>query len=1171
MRLKCIKLAGFKSFVDPTTVTFPSNLCAVVGPNGCGKSNIIDAVRWVMGESSVKQLRGESMSDVIFNGSGGRKPVGQAAIELVFDNSDASLGGEYAAYSEISIRRTVSRDGASSYFLNGSRCRRRDITDVFLGTGLGPRSYSIIEQGMISNLVSSKPEELRGYIEEAAGISKYRERRRDTENRIRRTRENLERLTDIREELARQLQRLERQSKAAEKYTELKKDERLLRGQLLTLRWSGLHSQLEERKKVIDDAVLHGEALTTDKRRCDTRLEKLRLEHGESNEKFRQVQGRFYAIGAEVARVEQSIKHAEDRARELEQELAQTKRNFAESEQHLREDSAKAEAWQTEFDQVVTQLQGAKSAESRSSEALQQAEQAMGAWQSAWDDFNERAIHPQRQVEAQRSRIDHLESGLVNLGQRIKRLSEERDSLADAHKQDSSAGLADQLSDLQRQREQAEQQHSQLLEAIEQSRQSRTQVSQQLSEGRQGLQQSLGRKASLEALQSAALGGDEPRQAWLSEHGLGDAGGLAERLEVADGWEIAIETVLGDFLQALCVDDPLAMDTEVLNGWSSGRLALVAADSEMAQTTESIPDSAPARLTDKVNSANIGALLQHIYAVECYREALAMRGTLAPGESVITRDGYWLGQNWLRLSRGDTNVSGVLVRQRQLSELEQALSGQQQQVGELEEQLRGAEQQLREQEQRRENSARNLRQLQQREADSKARLDIARAQVEQARQQSERLGKELDDAQQQQQRQRQQLAESRSLLEAAIGTMAEDSKQRDKLLAQRDQCRNALDQARQAARHDHDRVHELVVREKSLSTQLHAIREGIERLGTQLQRLQERQSSLLSAYHQDDDPRDELKSALEDKLAQRLEVEKQLGAVRVELENSEAEITTVEATRNRLENEIQESRSQLEGYRIAVQELQTRSNTLVEQVQELDYTHDDLLKTMPEGAEQEDWQNRLTQVENRIQRLGAINLAAMDEFKLESERKTYLDAQDKELTDALETLESAIRRIDKETRTRFKETFDIINASLQQLFPKLFGGGHAYLELTGDDLLEAGVTIMARPPGKKNTTVHLLSGGEKALTAIALVFSIFQLNPAPFCMLDEVDAPLDDANVGRYANMVREMSNEVQFIYITHNKQSMEMAHQLMGVTMNEPGVSRLVTVDVDEASAMVQ
>ena len=1172
MRLKCIKLAGFKSFVDPTTVSFPSNLCAVVGPNGCGKSNIIDAVRWVMGESSVKQLRGESMSDVIFNGSGGRKPVGQAAIELVFDNSDASLGGEYAAYGEISIRRTVSRDGASHYFLNGSRCRRRDITDVFLGTGLGPRSYSIIEQGMISNLVSSKPEELRGYIEEAAGISKYKERRRDTENRIRRTRENLERLTDIREELARQLQRLERQSKAAEKYTELRKEDRLLRGQLLTLRWSALNSQIQERKRVIDAAVLHGEALVTDKQRCDTRLEKLRLEHGECNETFREVQGRFYAIGAEVARVEQSIKHAEDRARELEQELEQTRRNFAESEQHLRDDSTKAEVWRKEFDDVVAQLRNAKAAEARSSEALQQADQAMAAWQSAWDDFNERAIQPQRQVEAQRSRIDHLESGLVSLGERIKRLTQEQESMANPHQEgDSASGLKEQLGDVQRQRSEVEQEHGRLLEGIEHARASRTQFAEQLSEARQALQQSMGRKASLEALQSAALGGDQARQRWLSEHGLGAADGLAERLQVANGWEVAIETVLGDFLQALCVDDPFAMGDDVLNDWSAGRLSLVAVDCGVEPSAGPGADARPMRLADKVTSASVGALLQHIHAVETYPEALAMRARLAPGESVVSRDGYWVGQNWLRFSRGDTRVSGVLVRQRELLELEQFLAGQQHRVGELEAQLRGAEQQLREQEQRRETSAQQLRQLQQREADGKARLDIALARVEQARQQGERLAKDLEEAREQQLRQREQLAQSRALLETAIGAMAEDSKQRDSLLAQRDQYRGTLDQARHAARHDQNRVHELVVREKSLSTQLQAIREGIDRLTTQIQRLEERQSSLLSAYHQDDDPRVELKIALEGKLSQRLDVEKQLGAVRVELENLEAEISTVEATRNRLENEIQESRGQLEGYRIAVQELQTRGNTLIEQIGELGYTHDELQRDMPETATQDEWQSRLTQVENRIQRLGPINLAAMDEFKVESERKMYLDAQDGELTEALETLESAIRKIDKETRTRFKETFDTVNASLQQLFPRLFGGGHAYLELASDDLLEAGVTIMARPPGKKNTTVHLLSGGEKALTAIALVFSIFQLNPAPFCMLDEVDAPLDDANVGRYANMVREMSKDVQFIYITHNKQSMEMAHQLMGVTMNEPGVSRLVTVDVDDAVAMAQ
>ncbi len=1181
MRLKCVKLAGFKSFVDPTTVTFPSNLCAVVGPNGCGKSNIIDAVRWVMGESSVKQLRGESMSDVIFNGSGGRKPVGQASIELVFDNSDATLGGEYASYSEVSIRRIVARDGQSSYFLNGGRCRRRDITDVFLGTGLGPRSYSIIEQGMISNLIESRPEELRGYIEEAAGISRYKERRKDTEGRIRRTRENLERLTDIRDELGRQLQRLERQSKAAEKYTELKKEERLLRGQLLALRWLDFDAQVETRNKVISDAALKTEALVTDKSRCDTELEKFKLNHTECNERFRQVQGRFYSVGAEVARVEQSIKHANDRAEELKQDLEQTQRNFAESEQHLREDKVKAEGWQAELQEITVQLDKVRGEETVSAQALVSADQAMAAWQSSWDEFNEQAAQPQREVEVQRSRIEHLETSLTNLAQRVKRLADERLTLDAQPKSDAIDGIEAQITALSQKRQQAETRHGGLLTSIDAARQDRTLIATKLNQAREGLQQSLGRKASLDALQAAALGGDEAREQWLGAHNLSDAEALAAQLQVDSGWETAVETVLGDFLQAVCVEQ-LAPYADALDSWASGKLTLIdltQADQTKAdqiqpgqiQTSNADELAGKIRLSSKIAPCSATQLLNNVFAVDTLDEALILRNQLNAGESVISKDGQWLGANWARVTRGENSVSGVLIRKRELLELEQLVTQQQNTVVALARNQDEIEQRIAGHEQQRESSANELGVLQESDAELKSTMHIAQAKIEQDKKERSRIAAESDEVATRQSSDRELLAEARRLLEAAIATMADDSDRREQLLARRDKCRTSLDQARQTARHDHDRVHELVVRERSVSTQLNSIREGIARLEIQSQRLGERQAMLLANANQDDDPRAELQIELDSKLAQRLEVEKTLGDVRQRVEVCDEQIRDTEAQRARLENDIQESRSSLEGYRIAVQELQTRCNTIAEQIDEIHYTLDDLTAQMPEGAEQEEWQNRVTQMESRIQRLGAINLAAMDEYKVESERKSYLDAQNDELCDALETLETAIRKIDRETRTKFKETYEAINISLQALFPKLFGGGHAYLELTGDDLLDAGVTIMAQPPGKKNTTIHLLSGGEKALTAIALVFSIFRLNPAPFCMLDEVDAPLDDANVGRYAAMVKEMSETVQFIYITHNKQSMEMASQLMGVTMNEPGVSRLVAVDVDEAAELVQ
>lgn len=1165
MRLKCIKLAGFKSFVDPTTVVFPSNLCAVVGPNGCGKSNIIDAVRWVMGESSVKNLRGESMSDVIFNGSGGRKPVGQATIELVFDNTDSTLGGEYASFNEISIRRSVARDGQSNYFLNGSKCRRRDITDVFLGTGLGPRSYSIIEQGMISNLIESRPEDLRAYIEEAAGVSKYKERRKDTEGRIRRTRENLERLTDIREELARQLQRLERQAKAAEKYTELKKEERLLRGQLLALRWDDVNRTLASKNKIVDEMALHTEALITEKRRCDTQLEKARASYAERSAQLNEIQGRFYAAGAEVARAEQTIKHARERAEELRQDLEQTQRNFAESAQHLHQDRAKAEGWQAELAEITAQLDQAKTAETASTEKLAAAEQAMRAWQTGWDTFNEKAAQPQREAEVQRSRIAQFESSLTALAERIGRLADERKTLEAQPVAEETEGLAGQIQRAQLQRQQIEVEHKEQLASIEQNRQLRTVIADNLSQARETLQQTLGRRAAAEALQAAALNGDAPRADWIARQGLSSAAQLTEQLRVAEGWEPAVEAVLGDFLQAVCVDDISAL-AGALDSWDAGKLTLVT-----APPIDAVGMNDAARLSGKVAPCALSQVLHDVFVVDTLREALARREALRAGESVVSRDGHWLGTNWLRLTRNDNSVSGVLVRQRELAELETQVEEQQAQVLQFQHDLQHNEASLAQLEQQREALAGQLAGLQQQENELIASLNIANAAIEQARQRAARLINDHDEASAQRDNERLKLVEARGLLEAAITAMAQDSDHREQLLGQRDRCRSELDSARQAARHDHDRVHELTVRERSVGTQLQAIREGIGRLDTQVQRLSERQAGLLANRDREVDPIADLQADLEQKLEQRLAIEQSLQMARQEAEKIEADMRDIEQQRVRHEDAIQESRNKLEQDRISARELQTRCDGLVEQIGELNFELAPLQADMPEAANQDAWQESLTRMENRIHRLGPINLAAVDEYQVEAERKTYLDAQNDELTEALETLEAAIRKIDRETRTKFKETYESINSSLQQLFPKLFGGGHAYLELTGDDLLDTGVTIMAQPPGKKNTTIHLLSGGEKALTAIALVFSIFRLNPAPFCMLDEVDAPLDDANVGRYARMVEEMSETVQFIYITHNKQSMEMAQQLMGVTMHEPGVSRLVAVDVDEAVELAQ
>lgn len=1166
MRLKCIKLAGFKSFVDPTTVNFPSNLCAVVGPNGCGKSNIIDAVRWVMGESSAKNLRGENMTDVIFNGSSGRKPVGQASIELVFDNSDGTLLGEYAGFTEISIKRKVTRDGQNHYYLNGTKCRRRDITDIFLGTGLGPRSYAIIEQGMISRLIEAKPEELRIYIEEAAGISKYKERRRDTESRMRRTMENLERLTDIRDELERQLSRLQRQAQAAEKYTEYKQEERLFKAQLQALKYQLLDEQAKAKQAGIRDLELRMESFITDQVNKDTQIEKYRSQYTELGDKFNEVQGRYYAIGADISRLEQSIQHANERARQLQTDLDQTNRDCKEAEENLLIDAQKAESWEAELLELEPELELVKAAEETSSDSLINAEEAMQRWQNDWDAFNQRAAEPRQRAEVQQSRIQHLEQVQQRLLQRIEKLRDEKNGLQGDTEDEAIGQLTEQLAELDLAADEKRAQVDTITEQLDENRNHTQRVQHELDSARSKLQTLRGRHASLEALQQAALGEkNKAVKEWLAQQNLNANSRLAETVTVADGWDKALETVLGNALQAVCVDGLDAIASLVGN-LTQGELVLFDTNRRIAAPSA----SKASLLSSKINASwDTQGLLAGIYIAEDLNAALALRNQLSAQESVVTRDGIWLSPHWVRVARDTDASSGVIARRQELEELSATIESTEESVASLSEQLDSLRTQVKNLEQQRETLRREADEQNRRYGELRSQLSAKQVRVEQTNMRRERLENEIREAREQMDQEAEQLSEARMILSEAIEMMGQDTDQRESLLQQRDDIRAGLDTARQRARHDKDKAHELAMRFQSVKTQLESIRLGIGRLREQTARLQERREQLIVNISDNRDPVEEFKLELEASLAKRLSVEASLSEARRALETVEQELRQSEQARHRAEQEVQAVRAHLEQERLAAQMYEVQRAGIVEQLQEDDLNLDVILAEMPEGTEIKPLEEELEAIAGKISRLGPINLAAIDEYKTESERKNYLDAQNADLMEALETLENAIKRIDRETRTRFKETFDQVNKSLQELFPKVFGGGHAYLELTGEDLLDTGITIMARPPGKRNSTIHLLSGGEKALTAIALVFSIFRLNPAPFCMLDEVDAPLDDANVGRYAKMVEEMAEHVQFIYITHNKNAMEMAHQLLGVTMHEPGVSRLVTVDVDEAAEL--
>ncbi|ROQ43035.1 MULTISPECIES: chromosome segregation protein SMC [Pseudomonas] len=1160
MRLKCIRLAGFKSFVDPTTVNFPSNMAAVVGPNGCGKSNIIDAVRWVMGESSAKNLRGESMTDVIFNGSTSRKPVSQASIELVFDNSDNTLVGEYAAYAEISIRRKVTRDAQNTYYLNGTKCRRRDITDIFLGTGLGPRSYSIIEQGMISKLIEAKPEELRNFIEEAAGISKYKERRRETENRIRRTHENLERLTDLREELERQLERLHRQAQAAEKYKEYKAEERQLKAQLAALRWRALNDQVGQREAIIGDQEVAFEALVAEQRNADASIERLRDGHHDLSERFNLVQGRFYSVGGDIARVEQNIQHGQQRLRQLQDDFKEAERARLETESHLGHDRTLLATLGEELEMIEPEQELSLAAAEEAAATLEEAETTMHGWQEQWDSFNTRSAEPRRQAEVQQSRIQQLEQSLERVSERQRKLGEERDQLSADPEDAAILELNEQLASSELLLEDLHLEEQQVIERLDALREQLQQAAQAQQQAQGELQRLGGRLASLEALQQAALDPGSGTLDWLRAQGLEQRPRLAEGLRVEPGWELAVETVLGADLHAVLVDDLAGLD---LAGFEQGELRLL----EAAGTGKRLAGS----LLDKVQGGvDLAPWLGQVKPVESLEQALSLRGQLADGQSLISRDGYWVGRHFLRVSRGNDAQGGVLARGQELEQLGLERLEQEAALEQLEEQLLALREQQRVQEDSREQLRRRTQEEARQQGELKARLSAGKARAEQLTLRRRRLEEELAELLEQRAIEHESLGESRLHLQEALDLMAHDTEQREALLAQRDNLRERLDRVRQEARQHKDHAHQLAVRLGSLRAQHDSTRQALERLELQSERLNEKREQLSLNLEEGEAPLEELRMMLEALLEKRMSVDEEMRQARLHMDEADRELREAEKRRTQAEQQSQLLRGQLEQHRMEWQGLSVRRKALQEQLQADGYDLEGVLATLLAEASEQEAELELERIDARIQRLGAINLAAIDEYQQQSERKRYLDAQDADLVEALDTLENVIRKIDKETRNRFKDTFDQINAGLQALFPKVFGGGSAYLELTGEDLLDTGVTIMARPPGKKNSTIHLLSGGEKALTALALVFAIFKLNPAPFCMLDEVDAPLDDANVGRYARLVKEMSQTVQFIYITHNKIAMEMADQLMGVTMHEPGCSRLVAVDVEEAMAMV-
>ena len=1166
MRLQAIKLAGFKSFVDATTVPFPNNLCAVVGPNGCGKSNIIDAIRWVMGEGSAKNLRGESMTDVIFNGASNRKPVGQATIELLFDNSAGRLTGEYAAYSEISIKRQVSRDGQSSYFLNSVKCRRKDITDIFLGTGLGPRSYSIIEQGMISQLIEAKPEELRVYLEEAAGISKYKERRKETERRISHTRDNLDRLTDLREELERQIHHLERQAKNAERYTEFKKEEREVSAQLSALRWQNLDQKAGVQQQQIDQFEIELQARISDQRRVEAEIVALRDQLIGSNDSLAAVQQRFYDEGTEIARIEESIQYQSERARTLADSLRQTDQERTETAASLGSDEALIRDLAEQLERLAPEQAALSDSEIASKDQLEMAEHHVAELQQRWDQFTSEAAKVAQAGEIEQSKIALLEASLQRLNQRLKAVGDDKTRLSEQAVAEEIGPLEAMIETQEEQVGRIQSEFDGLASQLQSQRVQNEQLSRTLNEQRSEMQHLAGRRASLDALQQAALGQAGDDTAWVSEQGLESALRVGESLEVDAGWEEAVEAVLGDALQGILVSNLRELSPAVAR-LTQGSITLLGMSDTHAPVVQG---EARISLAAKIqSSAELSAWLSHVFVAEDLEDALSLAENLAPDESVVTRDGLWMGASWIRVSADKDVTAGVLQRQKELTRLIAQIEALETLIDTTEEELAAGAINLTVLEQDRDALQSRLAEQQRAYGETRARLTAKRIQAEQIASELERADREITHSQAQLETDSVQLQAARSRLGGAMDEMEGVEATRAELAEQRHSAQQALVTLRQQAQADRDANHQLALRTQNLTAQLTATGQAITRLSARQTSLLERKQTLEADIAALAEPTTALQANLQERLQTRQGIEAELLAGRQVAQKIEFDIRSNESQRALFEEGVDQVRGQLEKARLEFQTLDVKRSTIEDLLKEAGAVLQEVISAMPEDADIPVWETELTKIENRIQRLGAINLAAIEEYKVQAERKAYLDAQNDDLEKALDTLMMAIRKIDIETRTRFKETFDLVNTKLQQLFPKLFGGGHAYLEMTGEDLLDTGVALMARPPGKRNSSIHLLSGGEKALTAIALVFSIFSLNPAPFCLLDEVDAPLDDANVMRYSELVKEMSRTVQFIYITHNKVAMEMAEQLMGVTMHEPGVSRLVSVDVEEAVAM--
>jgi chromosome segregation protein len=1163
MHLKQLKLAGFKSFVDPTVVPFSSQLIAVVGPNGCGKSNIIDAVRWVMGESSAKNLRGESMADVIFNGSSQRKSVGQASVELVFDNSLGRLSGQYASYQEIAVKRLVTRDGDSFYFLNGSRCRRRDITDIFVGTGAGARSYSIIGQDTISRLIEARPEDLRAYLEEAAGVSKYKERRRETLQRINQTRENLARVADIRDELGKQIQRLERQAQAAKRYTSLKQDERLCKAEILALKWRALTSEQTQVQQQLTQLSLQQEQHRSNMTGFIKESSHLRETLHAAQETFQQVQVTFYQLKTEIARLEESVQQQQREKQRLATDKQQIETDLLTATHQLQQDNEALLSCEQERIILQTNVETLQGKLEEQQAALNANEKQKLAWDTQWQQVQTEFNQVQREAQVEQVRLQHIEQRYQQTQLRFEKIQQEQVALVVEDVQQALSLLQTQQVNLAKQQELATHDVRQIVDGGATLRQQLSATEQQLHQAQDKVRTLVTEQAALTVAQNAALRNVKKDASQLPH--WEECPRLAEVLSVPEPWLRAFELVLGESLQAVVLDSINAVLPTLKD--LQGHSAL------FVQTTSSTDNASPyPRLSDKVTGVIPCGLntLDQIFAADSLDEALTWLPSLDKQQSVVTADGYWLGAGWVRvegIKREDE--AGLLSRQQALAKLKDALNIEQEQLSSLQITRDKLQSELTE-------NAQEHTQLQQTLAASQDALRGCESELKNKQQLLQHalsriaaLNEEHEELQLSIEDLATQKIATEQKWQLAVQTTIKHEQQLQKLNLEKATWEEGLADLRRATDDIRKALHQAQMQSHSEALKTQQLHDNIGREQRHIDTLNERLVLLLARCHELTAPGNELSSSLNEKIIVHNQLNEELSNKQQQVDELQRRLNESERFYKEEEQRVNAAQEKLQKEQLLEQSLAVRADSMLEALTELDAQVNVLLANIADEVTLPMREEALRELAEKIKRLGAINLMAIEEYQTEFERKQHLDEQYADLTDALTTLDAAIAKMDKETQLRLKETFDQVNASFQALFPRLFGGGRAMLELTCDNLLEAGVLVMAQPPGKRNSTIHLLSGGEKAMTAVALVFAIFQLNPSPFCMLDEVDAPLDDLNVRRFCDLVKEMSQFVQFLFITHNKVTMELADHLIGVTMREPGVSRVVTVDVEAAVAL--